>query len=339
MATIKDVAARAGVSISTVSYAISGSRPISRETKALIEKVMEELDYRPHAIARSLASKHTRIIAILFPAVERGIGLSELSLITSAAKSATAHGYHLVLWSMASNDVDELNCLVRQELVDGVLLMEVHNNDPRIPFLKEHDIPFMLFGRDRAWPDESFVDTDFAVTMYQALAWLTGQGHRNVCFLNQSEETHNTGYGPVVRTRDAFTVFSADLRINGSNEFCTADPAEGYRKTADILAASPDTTAFIVMNDKILSGVIKAVEDSGRSIPKDVSIVSLVSSEGTASMLLPPVTTYEMEGAELMELAVGQLIAKLESSYFEVPQRLIPCRLVERESAGPAPKN
>jgi len=338
LATIKDVAAKAGVSISTVSYAISGSRPISEETKAHITRVMEELDYRPHAIARSLASKKTRIIAILYPAVERTIGLSELSLITCAANAASALGYHLVLWSMTSNDARDLDRLVRQELVDGVLLMDVHNNDVRIPYLNERNIPFMLFGRDKSCPNESFVDVDFAVTVYQAIAWLSGKGHREICFLNQSKETHDSGYGPVVRTRDAFTVFSADLRIRGRNEFCAADAAEGYRKTAAILAETPETTAFIVMNDRILSGVIKAIEDSGKSIPSDVSIVAIVSSEATATMFIPKITTYEMEGRELMELAVGQLIAKLEESYFEVPRRLVPCRLFERMSTGPAPE-
>jgi DNA-binding LacI/PurR family transcriptional regulator len=91
------------------------------------------------------------------------------------------------------------------------------------------------------------------------------------------------------------------------------------------------------MNDKILSGVIKAIEDSGREIPDDVSIVSLATSESTATMFLPPLTTLELEGTALMELAIGELIAKLEKTYFEVPQRLIPGTLVERKSSGPVP--
>jgi DNA-binding LacI/PurR family transcriptional regulator len=337
VATIKDVASKAGVSISTVSYALSGTRPISAEKKELIEKAMKDLDYRPHAIARSLASKHTRIIAMMFPPVERGIGLSELSLITNAAKEATKRGYHLVLWSLVSNNIEEIQELTRQELVDGVLLMEVRNNDPRIPLLQKLKVPFILFGRDDTAQSESFVDTDFSLTMYKAFTYLTELEHRKICFINQSEATYLSGYGPVFRSHDAFQTFAANFKASGHAVFCNPCPSAGYETAKAILAAEPETTAFILMNDNALSGVIKAVEESGRKIPENVSIVSLISSAATASMLLPSITTFEMESHTLMELAIGQLIARLEDSYFEVPQRLIPCTLAERKSSGRAP--
>jgi DNA-binding LacI/PurR family transcriptional regulator len=336
MPTIKDVAAKAGVSISTVSYAISGERPISVEKKALIEQAMKELDYRPHAIARSLASKRTRIIALLFPPVERGIGLSELSLITNAAMAATEQGYHLVLWSLVSKDPDELRHLIRQELVDGVILMEVHDNDFRIPILREQRIPFFLFGQDSSAPDENFVDTDFIVSMYRALAFLSGLGHREICFINQSHDAFQSGYGPVVRSHAAFERFSVELKISGRECFCNSDPATGFRTAAEVLEQRPATTAFLVMNDRCLSGVIKAIEKKGRTIPGDLSLIAHVSSAATATMFLPSLTTYEMEGHALMSLAVGELIARIEKKYFEVPQRLMPCTLVERETTGAA---
>jgi len=338
LSTIKDVAARAGVSISTVSYAISGTRPISTEKKTLIEKAMHDLDYRPHAIARSLASKRTRIIALLFPPVERGIGLSELSLITNAAMAATERGYHLVLWSLVTDKPEELLQLTRQELVDGVMLMEVHDNDFRIPILRKQGIPFFLFGRDSSAPGENFVDTDFSVTMYQALVYLSDLGHRNICFINQSEETWKSRYGPVVRSHNAFSTFSDNLHITGTEEFCNPDPASGYRIAEKILLKYPETTAFIVMNDRTLSGIIKAVENSGRTIPGDISLVAHVSTAATATMFLPAITTYEMESQALMGLAIGELIARLEERYFEVPQRLMPCTFVERNTTGPARK-
>ena len=78
MATIQDVAKRAGVSVSTVSYAVNGTRPISEETRQRIFAAMQELGYRPHALARGLASKRSRIIALLFPTPERGLGITEL---------------------------------------------------------------------------------------------------------------------------------------------------------------------------------------------------------------------------------------------------------------------
>lgn len=338
MATIRDVARKAGVSVSTVSYALSGDRPISAEKKALIERAMRELDYRPNAIARSLASKRSRIIALLFTPEERGLGLSELSLITCAARAATTRGYHLVMWAMKTHDLEELRRLVRQELVDGVILMEVRNRDPRIPLLKDLGLPVFLFGRDDEAPEESFVDTAFEETVYRALSRLSGLGHRSICFVSQSRETLASGYGPSVRAHRAFAAVCADMRLSGTELLCAADPLAGYRLMSEHLENRPDTSACIVMNDKVLSGVIKACADAGRVIPRDLSLEALASSEAAATMLIPAISAWEMESAQLMELAVGQLIARLEDAFFEVPLRLIPCTFVERGSSAHAPR-
>jgi len=120
-----DVAKRAKVSLSTVSYALNGTRPISEETRQRVTNAMEELGYRPHPLARGLASKHSRILAILFPAIERGLGITELDFVASAANAASKNGYHLVVWSADTNDPAELSELTQQGLVDGVILMEV----------------------------------------------------------------------------------------------------------------------------------------------------------------------------------------------------------------------
>src|SRR3712207_1704701 len=124
MPTMVDVAKRAGVSLSTVSYALSGARSISEETRQRIFAAMGELGYKPHALARGLVSKRSRIIALLFPTSERGLGLTELEFVTSSAAAATEQGYHLVLWSSALYDPNELEHLIQQGLVDGVIVME-----------------------------------------------------------------------------------------------------------------------------------------------------------------------------------------------------------------------
>ena len=85
MATISDVARAAGVSASTVSYAISGMRPISEETRRRIFASMEDLGYQPHAMARGLASKRSRILALLYPMQYRSLGLTELGFVVAAA--------------------------------------------------------------------------------------------------------------------------------------------------------------------------------------------------------------------------------------------------------------
>ena len=135
--TMLEVAKRANVALSTVSYALNGTRPVSEETRLRILQAMAELGYQPHALARGLASKRSRIIALLFPALPRGFGATELEFVTGAAETAQRLGYHLVLWPTEIHAVSELQQLVRQSLVDGVLVMEVRLRDERIELLRE----------------------------------------------------------------------------------------------------------------------------------------------------------------------------------------------------------
>ena len=101
MATMQDVATLAHVSLSTVSYAINNTRPISAATRERIERAMVELDFRPNAIARSLASRRSRILALTFPGIENRLGSTVMEFVTSAAEAARARGYHLVVWPYA----------------------------------------------------------------------------------------------------------------------------------------------------------------------------------------------------------------------------------------------
>ncbi|MDR3276885.1 MAG: LacI family transcriptional regulator [Treponema sp.] len=334
MATIKDVASAVGVSVSTVSYALNGTRPISKAKKELILKTAQELRFRPRAIARSLASKRTHILAILFPALERGLGLSEIDLITQAARDALGRGYHMVIWTLQTDDEEELRELLAQELVDGIVLMEIRNRDWRIPVLKETDIPFIILGRDEAAPGESYIDVDFFDTMMRSISYLKGLGHRQIDFINQSEKSFRDGYGPVVRTHEAFEYFCGNFDIDGREYFCGWESEAVRSRTISLLSERQGTTACIVMNDKALPGIIAGLSGQRRRIPEDMSLVSIISSAGAASFFLPALTSFEMDIDAMMEAAISQLIAKIEGRYAELSTRLIPCILRERDSTG-----
>src|SRR5512143_4163316 len=161
VATMLDVAKRAGVALSTVSYALNGTRPISEETQQRIFAAMDELGYRPHALARGLASKRSRILALLFPALERGLGITELEFVSGAADAAKENGYHLVLWPVALHDLDELRRLTQQGLADGVVVMEIHLNDDRIKLLRDLHFPFSMIGRCDELKNLGYVDINF----------------------------------------------------------------------------------------------------------------------------------------------------------------------------------
>ncbi len=131
MATMQQVADRAGVSIATVSFVVNGTKYVTPATTAKVTAAMRELKFRGNVVARALASRRTRIIALLFPTTGNRFSPTTSEFFMNAAERASERGYHLVLWPVdpAGDDLDDL---VSGGLVDGVVLMEVRMDDPRV---------------------------------------------------------------------------------------------------------------------------------------------------------------------------------------------------------------
>lgn len=335
MPTMLDVARRANVALSTVSYALNGTRPISEETKQRIYAAMDELGYKPHALARGLASKRSRIIGLLFPTPERGLGVTELEFVTSAADAARENGYNLVLWPSEMHDPDELRQFTQQGLVDGMIVMEIHQNDERINLLREIGFPFSMIGRCADTDGIGYVDIDFEATLRDSVDYLAGMGHKHIAFLNQSQAAFDTGYGPVIRAGAGFETAMAASGLNGIARFCRPAPQAGYEAINELLDTRPELTALITMNERAVPGVMRAIADRGWHIPDDFSLVVVVSSARVAEMMTPPLTTTDSPTAELGRLGVELLIQQLEAEEQEALHELVPCRLVVRGSSGP----
>ena len=143
--TITDVARRAGVSRSTVSYVLSGSRPISPETRRRVEQAIEELQFRPHAGARSIRSGRNGIIAMALPMVHGAHNQVQMPYVWAALTAAQDLGFKLL---MLTDDDGEsaIRDTVTSSQVDGVMLMEVQRNDPRVPLLSSLKCPAILVG-------------------------------------------------------------------------------------------------------------------------------------------------------------------------------------------------
>jgi len=333
--TIADVAKRANVAVSTVSYAINGTRPISEETRQRIFAAMDELGYRPNALARGLASKRSRIIALLFAAPERGLGITELEFVTSAADAAKENGYHLVLWSSEMRDPEELRRLTQQGLVDGVVVMEVHLDDNHVNMLREISFPFTMIGRCADNTGISYVDIHFEQTIKEAFQYLAELGHTNIAFLNHSQAEFDAGYGPTVRAHDRFGEVIQETGLNGVTRFCRATPLAGWEAFNELLTDHPDLTALVAMNDRTIPGIMQAIAERGWRIPDDFSLMSVVSSARAAEMMVPPLTTMDPPTAEMGRLGVELLIQQLEGQTPGQSQLLLPCTLVVRDSSGP----
>jgi DNA-binding LacI/PurR family transcriptional regulator len=337
MATITDVARLAGVSVSTVSYVLSGTRPISAATALKVRAAIDELGYQPNAFARGLASRRTRTLGLMFPTPERGLGVTELEFITSAAQACREAKYQMVLWTTQIHESAELKALTGSGLVDGVIVMEVRLVDERIDLLREAGLPFTLIGQTQNTQDLSYVDIDFEATVREAVRHLTELGHTQIALLTRSESEFIDRYGPTVRVNDAFAAVMAQRGLTPRALPCADDPEAGRVAFADFLDDSPNLSAIISMNDRATVGVIDAIEGAGWSVPGDFSVMSLVTSATVAQLSRPRLTTLAPQTALLSRRAVHKLVAQIEGTDPPDESPLLPCLLDMGASTGPKP--
>ncbi|WP_165372823.1 LacI family DNA-binding transcriptional regulator [Pengzhenrongella frigida] len=338
MATMQDVARLANVSLSTVSYALSETRPVTAATKARIEAAMSELGYHRNAAARSLASHRSHVLALIFPAMQQGLGGTVTEFVASAADTARQSGYQLVLWPFGATQSREIRDLAQQGQADGVLLMEVRLDDPRVEALRKAGVPFTMIGRTARVDDLSYVDIDFTRTTEDAVAYLTDLGHERIAFLNHSQASREEGYGPTVRAHDGYTAAMRRRGLVPHAILCDESPGAGRTAMSELLAGDPDLTAVITMNEIATFGVTVELQSRDLQIPRDVSVLAIVTSPGVGAMSHPPLTTMHAPGAALGRLGVQSLLALLQVG--ETPSTdpvLLPCPLEPGGSTGPVP--
>ncbi len=339
MPTMSDIARRAGVALSTVSYALSGKRPISDEAKQRVLQAMKELGYQPNSLARALATRRTSILALLYPAWKSGTGLGPQSeFITSIAEASTDHGYGLLLWTAPMSEEQGVMEMTHQGFIDGAILMEVALEDPRVEALKRQMVPFTLIGRCRENEGLSYVDLDFDYALETSINYLVAGGHRHIALINQSQTLLQRKIGYVVRSREAFHRELQRHGLQGVDLCCEANEQAGYEATMSLLEQQPDLSAFVLMTPWTSGGIIRALSDQGLLIPRDFSLVAIFSPH-LAEMTNPALTSVDFPFHEMGRLGTQMLIQKLSGAPVEPPQILLKPPLTIRASSGPAIKS
>ncbi|HKT58042.1 MAG TPA: LacI family DNA-binding transcriptional regulator [Microbacterium sp.] len=335
--TMQQVADRANVSISTVSFVVNDTKPVSPDTRARILEAIDELGYRRNAAARTLASRRSRVVALMYPFTEHH--LSEF--VTAAATASAALGYRLILWPTHGDDAaSEVTSLVKSGIADGALLMEVKLEDERVAMLRDAHAPFVLMGRTRDTTGIDFVDVDFETTTAQAVAQLAELGHRNVALVVEDNAgTPLAGHAPAARTEQTFLDEAAARGLGHYVARLPRGPAAG-RELVDLLVRdAPDTTAVISLHNDANFGLVNTLRHRSVQVPRDLSIVAICAPETLGELCDPPITTYPQPAEELGRQAAEALIARLHGSE-GVIQQLIPCaRPSSATSIASAPRD
>jgi DNA-binding LacI/PurR family transcriptional regulator len=331
--TMSDIAKRAGVALSTVSYTLSGKRPISEAAKQKVYKAMQELGYQPNSLARALVTKRTRIIALFYPSWGPGLG-PQSEFITSITEAASDNEYALLLWTSSVNEEQQVMKMTHQGFIDGAILMEVALHDPRVELLKKRRLPFVMIGRCENNDGISFVDVDFDYAVGTSIQYLIKEGHRHIALINQSQTLLERETGYVVRSRNAFLREMLRQGLQAIETCCEPNEQAGYDITLTLLEQYPEMSACILMTPWISRGVVRALSDKRLNIPDDFSLVAIFSPH-LAQLTTPALTSIDIPFYDMGQQGTQMLINLLEGRGTTPVQVLLEPPLALRASSGP----
>ncbi|MFF8381881.1 LacI family DNA-binding transcriptional regulator [Streptomyces sp. NPDC015661] len=340
LVTLSDVARHAGVSPSTVSYALSGKRPVSDETRNRIERAVATLGYHPHAGARALAGRRSHIIALMVP-LDTDVYVPTMTEIAIAVTvRAREHGYDVLLLTHDEGP-EGVRRVAASGLADGVILMDVRLDDDRVAVLRAQGTPAALIGLPDDPAGVSCVDVDFALAGALCADHLADLGHRDVAFVGYGSGVYRRHAGYAERTLSGFRARAEQRGLRFLHR-----PCEGtYESTAGtlsrVLADRPDTTGFVVQNEGAIGPLLSLLRAGGRIVPEDASVVA-ICTEPLAEQHSPRLTSVTGPKRELGQAAVDQVMARItavaEGEEPEDELRVMPPELVIRESTAPAPR-
>ncbi|HEX6681257.1 MAG TPA: LacI family DNA-binding transcriptional regulator [Candidatus Limnocylindrales bacterium] len=332
---IGEIARRAGVSRSTVSYALSGKRTVSEATRRRIQDVIDELNYRPNAAARALKEGRTRTLGLVIPPASRRLTDMQLDFV-AAVVDAAARADLDVLLSPSGGDHDRsFERVITGRRVDGVILMEIRLEDARVTRLRQAGLPFVGIGRTSRPDDMWWVDVDYATLIGRCVHHLADLGHRHIALINRSAELVAAGYGPGHRAMAGFAQAVGERGVAGADYCCADEAAAGESCVRQILAERPEVTAIATINEAALPGIQRALEAAGLSVPRDFSVTG-VAAPHWAENFRPQLTAADVPAIEMGAYAVELLTEFIANREAPARHLLLTPSISLRASTGPA---
>jgi DNA-binding LacI/PurR family transcriptional regulator len=335
MVNIGDVARAAGVSRSTASYALSGKRAISDEVRQRVEDAVRDLGYTPNAGARALATSQTRVIGLLAQFLPDEFAPAMLQYIMGVSNTARELGYDTLLVSDEDHE-RALTRITRSRMVDGVVLLNVAENDDRLPILRAGTHPAVLVGVPADCTGVDVFDLDFEEAGRLMVDHLHRLGHREIILISPPEHVVERGGAYVWRLRNAAVEHA---RLRGITFHAVSGPArqpEIGREVAALLDAHPDATGLLLNNEAAVAALPTVLHERGLRSPADLSVLGRYSDEFARTFSLP-FSFVESAPDRLGRMAVRQLVRRIENpSAAQEPHviRFISPEIVDRGSTA-----
>ncbi|MER6439822.1 LacI family DNA-binding transcriptional regulator [Streptomyces sp. NPDC001185] len=332
--TMKDIARRAGVSESAVSFALNDLPGVSEITRDRVRRVAEQLGWRPSTAARALSGEGAATVGLVVarPADTLGVDSFFLQLISGIQEVLAER--HLGLLFQVVEDVDDECAVYRrwwaEHRVDGVLVVDPRTDDPRPGLLEELGLPAVVIGGvpDAEHPGMSTVWADDAGAMASVVGELYALGHRRIA--------HIAGLPGLAHTERRIRALRAEAERRGLSEVrsLTTDysDSEGAAVTRRVLESGAPPTALIYDNDVMAVAGAAAATELGFLVPRDVSVVAWEDS-ALCRMVRPWLSALSRDTLEFGRTAARELTALLDGGPARTVQVPVP-RLIGRESTG-----
>ena len=332
--TIADIAARAGVSISAVSFALNDRPGVSDETRARVRAVAHELDWQPHTAARALGGAKAGSIGFVLNRPARTLGTESFfgDLISGIqlGLAGTHVGMNLLVARDAAEELDTYRDWWRGHRVDGVIVIDPRRDDERLALLAELGMPTVVVGShpsaEGAAPSVWIDDSDATDTV---LRYLHALGHRRIAHVAGRPEFEHTAMR-IERVR----AFTATEGHEGSGSIPTDYSAEaGANATRTLLSRSVRPTAIVYDNDVLAVAGLGVAVEMGVAVPRQLSVASFDDSV-MAQLVRPALTTLTRDTVELGERATRLLLDQLGSGEPLASRPGPPLTLSVRESTA-----
>lgn len=308
MATIKDVAQRAGVAVSTVSKYINGGNVLGDNADA-IRRAIDELDYRVNPFARGLKTQRSRSIGVLLPDMTAPFFGS---VVMALDKVLREHGYHSLISCYGSNhglERDNLRFLISNG-IDGLIYMpEDLTADEYYELTTNCSVPMVQVDRMIQGVSSDTVLVDNSDAVYHAVAQLIEKGHRRIAIITGPKSVFSAKerlVGYLRALSDFGILYDDELVISDQNEFAT-----GYRGCETLMQLDDRPTAILTTNYDITMGLITAARERGIRIPEDFDIFGFDCVE-VCTMMKPPLPVVHQPEQEIGQMAATYLIERLE---------------------------
>lgn len=333
--TLKDLAAKLGLSITTVSRALAGYDDVAEATRQRVLQAAKEMGYIPDATARRLQKGRTDTIGFVIPT--QGPRFSDpffSELLAGIGNEAARHDFDLLVSTRPPDSPQEQEAyrrLAEGRLVDGLLVVRTRVKDNRIIYLSELGFPFVAFGRSDLDLDFCYVDENGFRGMELVAQHLIDLGHRHLAYISAPSS--------LMFCSDRRAGLEAGLERNGlsmpSEYVMVSDLTQrgGFQAMAALLEMSPRPTAVIVCNDLMALGAISAAQGRGLKVGHDVAITGF-DDIPLAEHSHPPLTTVRQPIYDIGRRICDMLIRVIRGERLVERHVLLHPELIIRESCG-----